>query len=293
MLGLLLVLASSAPAFAQTNEAMGEKLFREAQDEMKAGHFAEACAKFAASNRADAQLGTLLNLAACHEAQGKPASAWTDYTTLADLATKAHDDARADYARKRATALEPTLPQLDLRVPASITLTDVSIDDQHLATATLSTTIPVDPGLHTISLATTTAHWTQSVTIGATGKTSLDVHLPGAAKLVGAENTSDGAGLRRGARAFLGLGAASVVIASVFGLVALAEKGTVDGDCTKLGVCSTNGYDASFVARASAWVSTIGFGLGIAFVATSIGLFVAGGKSKRIAAAPHGLAIVF
>ncbi|HZO14338.1 MAG TPA: hypothetical protein VFB62_13795, partial [Polyangiaceae bacterium] len=108
-------LASSAAA--QTNAAIAEKLFREGQEAFAAERYAEACAKFAESNRVDPQLGTLLNLATCHEKEGKPASAWSEYTKLVDLAKTSGDKERAEYARGRAAALEPRLPQLQVRVP--------------------------------------------------------------------------------------------------------------------------------------------------------------------------------
>ena len=165
-----------SPAFADSPVA--EKLFRDAQEAMKAEHYADACPKFAESNRLDPQLGTLLNLAACHEKEGKVASAWSDYMTLAELAGRAGDKGRADYAKKRIAAIEPTMPQLELKVPAGTTFTEVKLDQQSLGAAATMTTIPIDPGVHTLAFRTATQSWTQSVTIGATGKVVVEVKIP-------------------------------------------------------------------------------------------------------------------
>jgi len=134
----LAIMAVSAGAGAQAKDAVGEKLFVDAQEALKAGRVSEACTKFAESNRVDPQLGTLLNLAACHEKDHKPTSAWSEYTQLVDLATKAGDAGRADYARKRAAALAPALPQMTLHPPKTATITEIAIDGQSIGRSALN-----------------------------------------------------------------------------------------------------------------------------------------------------------
>jgi hypothetical protein len=281
-----LSLSFSLGASAQTNVAVAEKLFREAQDAMKADRFGEACSKFDASNRADPQLGTLLNLAACREKEGKPASAWAAYTTLVDLAQRAGDMDRVAYARQRAASLEPTLPQLQLRVPAGATLTEVKVDDQALATSALATTIPIDPGAHTLGFATETKHWSQRVTIETTGTTSLDVRLPAdsAPPLLASplQEAPHSAGMRIAGIVISGVGAASLVAGGFFGAVAIANKNTVDAGCNKdSGLCtSQSAYDATFTARTTGWISTATFIAGGVLLATGVILYIVGAPKK-------------
>src|SRR5687767_9143297 len=62
------VVASAAPASAQTHDAAAAtQLFQEGRDLLKQGKHAAACAKLAESQRLDARVGTLLNLADCEE----------------------------------------------------------------------------------------------------------------------------------------------------------------------------------------------------------------------------------
>ena len=75
-LTLAAVMAAQIPAYAQ-GAGVSEQLYRQGQDLMKAGNVHEACAKFDASYRADTTaVGSLTALAACHEKEGKIASAW-------------------------------------------------------------------------------------------------------------------------------------------------------------------------------------------------------------------------
>jgi hypothetical protein len=87
---VLIVVGSAIPArtgVAQTTSesaAQAEALFREGRVLIKAGQTSEACAKFAESQRLDPQTGTLLNLALCHEDEGKTASAWAEFNEVSE-----------------------------------------------------------------------------------------------------------------------------------------------------------------------------------------------------------------
>ena len=65
---------------------------------MAAGNTAEACARFAESYRFEASSGTLINLALCHEKEGKIATAWAEYR---DAARVARDWGRKESRRGR------------------------------------------------------------------------------------------------------------------------------------------------------------------------------------------------
>jgi hypothetical protein len=129
---------------------MAESLFREGKRLMGEKKPAEACPKFAESFRLDSGLGTLLNLAACHEAEGKLASAWARFTEAETRARREGDNARAEFAAAHGRALEPRLSrfQIVLSPGASADGLDIAIDDRHLSSAALGLPMPVDPGTH-------------------------------------------------------------------------------------------------------------------------------------------------
>jgi hypothetical protein len=96
------LLAPASRAVAQDGpnvKALAQSLFKEGRTLMTAGKTAEACDKFAESDRLDPEIGTHLNLAMCHETLGKTASAWVEFGEVADRATAAHDAARSQFAR--------------------------------------------------------------------------------------------------------------------------------------------------------------------------------------------------
>jgi hypothetical protein len=71
-----------APAAGQAtgDAAMAESLFREGKRLSAEHKYSEACPKFEESFKIDHGLGTLLNLASCHESGGQPASAWAEFS---------------------------------------------------------------------------------------------------------------------------------------------------------------------------------------------------------------------
>ena len=73
-------------AFAGGNEAAAEALFDEAKKLANDGKFAEACPKFAESNRLDRGAGTLIHLADCYEKNKQTASAWATFKEAASAA---------------------------------------------------------------------------------------------------------------------------------------------------------------------------------------------------------------
>ena len=169
---LALLCAEPRPAAAQTETraAVAEALYRQARDLMAAGKYEEACPKFAESQRLDPATGTLLNVAACHEKQGKLATAWLEYS---DAQVAARRDARPDrveYARDRAQALEPKLSRLTLlfATGADDPTLSIELDGSSVGRAVIGAPTPVDPGTHTVQVtATGKKSWAAKIEIGA------------------------------------------------------------------------------------------------------------------------------
>ncbi|MEM6791737.1 MAG: hypothetical protein AAF928_03365 [Myxococcota bacterium] len=170
--------ATSARAQATGNATIAEALFRDGRALMKAGASAAACPKFEESYRIEPRVGTLLNLAGCHEKIGRTASAWSKYTEAAATARRQGQTGRAGYATERADALTKVLTRLVIRHPAGTPGLVVHLEDQDLAAATLGTALPVDPGRVTLrARAPGKQPWTTTIEAPA-GPARLEVVIP-------------------------------------------------------------------------------------------------------------------
>lgn len=140
-------------AYAQSaSGSIAEQLFEQARELARANRWADACPKFEASLRYDPALGTRLNLAACYEHIGKLASAWTLYRESIDLAKKADDTRRRDYAAGKAAALEPRLARLTITAPATPPAGfAVTRDGTSIEPGALGVALYIDAGPHEIT----------------------------------------------------------------------------------------------------------------------------------------------
>src|SRR5580692_9399649 len=120
---IAVVVTASAPAKAQSagsDKVTAEALFEDARKLVADRRYAEACPKFADSQRLDPSASTLLNLASCWEKAGRTATAWATYKEAASAANAA---GRKDYvtaAERHAEALAPTLSRLTVNVPSPV-----------------------------------------------------------------------------------------------------------------------------------------------------------------------------
>src|SRR5260370_34951603 len=115
-----LQVAVAARAHAQSpgnSKVPAEGLSENGRQLVAAGKYAEACPKFADSQRLDPSTATLLNLASCWEKLGHTATAWATYR---EAQSAAHAAGRMDYlttAERHANALAPKLARIPIRVP--------------------------------------------------------------------------------------------------------------------------------------------------------------------------------
>lgn len=135
---------------ARADESDAERLFREGRALMLEGRFEEACPKIAESQRVEPRVGTLLNLAVCHERRGRLAVAWDEYQKVLAQARSEHQVDRARLAEQRIAMLEPRLSWLRVSVPESTRDVSVSVDGTELEPAAVGMSLPVDPGVHAI-----------------------------------------------------------------------------------------------------------------------------------------------
>lgn len=152
-LGLLCVsLPGIAMAQTETRAAVAEALYRQARDLMAKGKLDEACPKFAESQRLDPATGTLLNLASCHERQGKLATAWLEYSDAMVAARRDAREDRVEFARERVTELEPKLSRLTILLAADADTEGLTLelDGANVGRAVVGAPFPVDPGEHRV-----------------------------------------------------------------------------------------------------------------------------------------------
>jgi len=169
-------MGASLPALAQGVGA-SEQLYREGGELMKAGKVHEACGKFAASYRADnTAVGSLLATAACHEKEGKTAAAWGEYSAVAVIARRDGQTDREQYAVDHAKAIESKLhhviiaPSFDVTTPPDGFA--VQLDGAPFDAGALNSQIPIDSGVHTLTVsATGKTSWTTKFTTAADTKT--------------------------------------------------------------------------------------------------------------------------
>lgn len=130
-----------------------EQLFRRAKALMAENKYREACPLLEESERLDPQMGTLLNLAICHENIGKIASAWGEFRAVEQQARAANREDRVKLARERAAKLEPRLSRLKIVVPpeAKVEGLVVKVDGEEKGEP-LWEGFAVDPGTLTVEV---------------------------------------------------------------------------------------------------------------------------------------------
>jgi hypothetical protein len=296
-------LAADPPA---RNPAVGEALFRHGRQLLDQGKVAEACEKFAASQAADPALGTLLNLAACHERQGRTATAWSEFTDAAGQAAAAGDKQRGEYARTRAAALDKTLYRVTIDVVDRAPDLTVKLDGQPLAREALGTPLPFDPGERTIEAsAPGRTPWSQKLTVpkGA-GQQRLEIPAlavvpvvaatpppltqPEPIPMVTTAPEPSGPTLSNRRKLALGIGGAGVVavgVGAAFGIKAMNRQSDMKPHC-RGSVCDETGAHLNDQAKSAATTSTILMGVGIAGLGGAAVLWFLPAQEGAVSLAP-------
>lgn len=167
-----------AEASGKQEQQLAQALFEEARALMDRQKYDEACPKFAESQRLDPGGGTLLNLALCHEKEGKLATAKLEY---ADALASAIKDGRSDreaFAREHLSAIESRVPRIVVVTGPNAGLDglEIRLDGLEIRPEAWGVAMPVDPGNHTVqAIAPGHTAWTSTSTLGPSEKKTVEV----------------------------------------------------------------------------------------------------------------------
>lgn len=231
----LLALALAASS-ASAQDAAARVLAQQGKALVDAGDYKRGCPKLEEAWRMDGQLlGAGFTLGDCYEREGKLASAWTVYSSVAGKAA-ARGEARAAEAQARADALKPRLTTLTVLVPASIASAPglvVKVDGQPLAPSLFGTALPRDGGSVSITVsADGKPDWSRSLELPKeAGKVELAAQLGGAAEPAPEPATEPAASgptfwrpLRIGGVVGVGVGAIGLGLGAAFGVLAMQRR---------------------------------------------------------------------
>ncbi|HVW27071.1 MAG TPA: hypothetical protein VHC69_17015 [Polyangiaceae bacterium] len=303
------------------DRTLAAALFREGKSLMDKSDFAAACAKLEESQRLDPGGGTILNLALCHEKQGKTATAWAEFIEARGVARHDNRESRIELAEDHIAKLEPTLAKLTIVVPpeADEPSLEVSRDGAAVGRAAWGMPFPVDPGEHLVQAAAPNkVAFTSTVTVPSASPVTVTVRIPPLPSLLANPNAAGappataavpsvaaGESHQRPAPlsvappaperdrssaqrvwgwSAVGLGGAGLVTGTVFTVLALNKKGASQDRCPH-DPCDAEAVSLSHDAAHFADFATAGFSVGFAALATGVILLITDGSGGHLAAA--------
>jgi len=281
-LSLSVALFTAKPAGAQPSDSM--QLFTEGSAMMEQGQFAEALPLLERAQKAQPGIGTMFNIAICHQKLGRLGTAYRKFREVEQLARASGKQARADAAHEKLAEIKARVPAFAIATsdPDEVT---VRVDGDALRKDEWSF-YPIDPGEHRIeAIAAAKKPWTATFPTPAEGKVEpitipvLDVAKDTKVITVTKETTS---GRRTLGFILGGVGLAGVVTASVTGILLISDHATTNEKCPNKvcrnpdGTVNEEGKDAVDRGRillpvnAIAWgVAAVGLGAGAFFLLTS------------------------
>lgn len=227
----LLATTASWAAPSAADVAVAQRTFDEARALFVAGNATEACVRFAQSQRLDPKLGTLLNLAICHEKIGRVASAWSEFHDARSIATAQGLKDRVQFADDHLAALAPRLAYVRVRMTAE-SKPKVRLDGEVVDPAALDADIPVDPGAHLVEATWTDGKtWKASVRASTSNKevVTLPPWVPQAK--TGPSPAPPSHGRRTAGLVTMGASLAVAGAGAVFGFMALSARSDAEAQC--------------------------------------------------------------
>jgi hypothetical protein len=267
---------------------------------MESKRYAEACSKFAASQKAAPAIGTLLNLADCYEKNNQLASAWTRFREAITLAQRLGRTNREQTARERADKLEGRLIKLTIFPHASNI--EVTLDGNPVEPSLLGTPIPIDAGKHSVhATAKKKKPFSKEIEVSDKAKEpSVDIppleDEPEPKEVKDTKPVDDTKVVERSSAhgywsmqrmigvAAAGVGIVGIGIGGVFGLKTSSTWTDAQSHCSPSLECDDKGVELASDAKTSGNVSTVAFIAGSLFLVGGGFLFFSASSAPLIGA---------
>jgi hypothetical protein len=313
---VMLVAVDAGAQDHPTTAQRADDLFAQGKASLAADDFAHACPKLAESYALDPARGTLLALAICHEGLGRAGTAWREFRSVAEAASRDGRSDRARFARDHMAKLEPKLSRLTLVVAEIIPGLEVEVDGIPLAQGDWGKAVPIDAGRHTIA-----AHapggkaWTSAVDIGperdartleigplasetpesrapsgvlASPATTRAVPVSVDDATV-APDSAWGDWRRKTGWILGGVGVAAIGVGAYFGVSAITKSGDAKSRCSPSLCTDADAVRENGDARTAAVVSNVSIGAGVAILAVGASFLFA---APTVAPPPSALRFI-
>jgi len=261
-------IANADPSAA--DKSVATQLFGEGRALLEQGRLDQACPKLEESQRIDPGGGTLLNVALCHERQGRTATAWVEFIGARGgdeppLAVRRDGNVIARAAWGSALPVDPGDHVFEAQAPGKRPWREAIVVVPSGETRTI-----LVPALQALSVVPSVAIATSPP---APAETPVAVAPPVAEPTIPPKSPDSrarggSAGLSAAGWIALGLGVAGAGVSTYFGLHAIALKNDADRECSA-DACTSQGASTNHDAIRSADISTataaagvVGLGLG-------------------------------
>jgi hypothetical protein len=289
--------AQPAPPTTDARASDAERLFREGRTAMEAGDLAHACPKFGESEKLDPAPGTLLSLADCEERARSFVKAREHYQLAASGFPK--KDPRRAFATGRAQALEKRVAHVTLRLAADAPPdASVRLGEAVVLRSDLGTSTAIDPGDVQVKVSAAGRKDNAFIVTFAEGETkdvqcdlgALEAARPADAPLTTGPSaapgddrlsTSSADPRRTVSYVLLGVGAASLIVGGVSGVLAAGKASTVKDHCDASSACDQEGVDAASSGRFLAPLSTVTLIAGAVLAGAGAYFFFASAKGHK------------
>jgi len=184
-------------------------------------------------------------------------------------------------AVERADASRGRLSTLDLRIGGlEVDGAEVLVDGRKISSVLVGTSFLVDPGDHVVEVVKGNRRASRTITIAEGDSLTIEVVLPpddqpaGGPTTLGARTTAESSSQATWGWATLGVGIAGITTGGVTGLVAIAQRNSLnDSDsCPSKDVCRKDKESTVNTYHAMRTVSTVGFVVGVVGVGAGLTL---------------------